>query len=116
MTINAACSSGLVAVAQAAQGILAGACDMAIAGGSSLTFPNLGFMYQEGLVNSIDGYVRPFDEAASGTVFGDAVGAVVLKRLEDVTDETVYGVIKGFSITNDGGQKAGFSAPSPVGQ
>jgi acyl-coenzyme A synthetase/AMP-(fatty) acid ligase/3-oxoacyl-(acyl-carrier-protein) synthase/acyl carrier protein len=118
MTINAACSSGLVAVAQAAQGILAGACDMAIAGASSLSFPNLGFMYQEGLVNSIDGYVRPFDEAASGTVFGDAVGAVVLKRFEDAEEDEdyVWGVCRGFGTTNDGGQKAGYAAPAPKGQ
>merc|ERR1719326_929958 len=81
MTVNAACSSGLVAVAQAAQAINSGACDVAIAGASSLTFPNLGYLYQEGLVNSTDGYVRPFDTDASGTVFGDGVGAVILKRL-----------------------------------
>jgi acyl transferase domain-containing protein/acyl-coenzyme A synthetase/AMP-(fatty) acid ligase/acyl carrier protein len=118
LTINSACSSGLVAVAQAAQGILAGACDMAIAGASSLTFPNLGFMWQEGLVNSKDGFVRPFDEAASGTVFGDAVGAVVLKRLEDAEDDGdyIWGVCRGFGTTNDGNQKAGFAAPAPKGQ
>jgi len=50
MNVNSACSSGLVAVSQAAQSIAAGACEMAIAGASSLTFPNMGYLYEENLV------------------------------------------------------------------
>lgn len=80
MTVTSACSSGLVAVAQAAQALMVGQIDVAIAGASSLTFPNLGYCYEEGMVGSVDGHVRPFDEGASGTLFGDGVGAVILKR------------------------------------
>ena len=80
MTVTSACSSGLVAVAQAAQSLMVGQTDVAIAGASSLTFPNMGYCYEKGMVGSIDGHVRPFDESASGTLFGDGVGAVVLKR------------------------------------
>ena len=83
MNVQSACSSGLVAVAQAAQALQTGNCELAIAGAASLSFPNFGYMYGEGLVGSTDGKVRPFDANASGTLFGDAVGAVVLKRLED---------------------------------
>jgi acyl transferase domain-containing protein len=81
-TINSACSSGLVAVAQAAAAIRSGQCDAAVAGAASLTFPNFGYLYQDGLPASRDGTVRPFDDQASGTIFGDSVGAVVLKRLD----------------------------------
>ena len=80
MTVTSACSSGLVAVAQAAQSLMVGQTDVAIAGASSLTFPNMGYCYEKGMVGSIDGHVRPFDEGASGTLFGDGVGALVLKR------------------------------------
>lgn len=44
MTVNSACSSGLVAVAQAAAALQAGHCDMAIAGAASISFPNLGYV------------------------------------------------------------------------
>lgn len=73
MNVNSACSSALVAAVQAAAAITEGQCNAAVAGASSLTFPNLGYLYQDGLVNSVDGYVRPFDEGTCSTVFGDAV-------------------------------------------
>ena len=60
-------------MAQAAQSIGAGTIDMAIAGASSLTFPNLGYLWEENLVYSRDGHVKPFDQGAAGTVFGDSV-------------------------------------------
>lgn len=75
INVQSACSSGLVAIAQAAQSILSGGCEMAIAGAASLTFPNTGYLYEENLVYSKDGHVRPFDKGAAGTTFGDAVGA-----------------------------------------
>eukprot|EP00041_Stephanoeca_diplocostata_P017327 m.347085 g.347085 ORF g.347085 m.347085 type:complete len:2908 (+) comp20667_c0_seq20:342-9065(+) len=118
MTVNSACSSGLVAVAQAAAALQAGHCDMAIAGAASVSFPNLGYMYGDGLVGSVDGRVRPFDTNASGTVFGDSVGAVVLKRLSDAEadGDFVWSVISGAAVTNDGSMKAAYTAPSASAQ
>jgi acyl transferase domain-containing protein/acyl-coenzyme A synthetase/AMP-(fatty) acid ligase/acyl carrier protein len=118
MNVNSACSSALVAVAQGGFAITSGQCDAAVCGGSSITFPNLGYRYQDGLVNSIDGFVRPFDKAADGTVFGDSVGAIVLRKIDDVqkSNGLSWGSLLGFSVTNDGGQKAGYAAPSSVGQ
>ena len=118
MTINSACSSGLVAIAMAAQSIRARACEMAIAGASSLTFPNTGFLYEDGLVYSQDGHVRPFDRAANGTVFGDSVGAVVIKLGTDAAadGDRVLAVLDGSAVTNDGGVKAGYTAPTAAGQ
>ena len=93
-------------------------CDMAVAGAASLTFPNLGYKYSEGLVSSSDGKVRPFDSNASGTLFGDAVGAVVLKPLAHAIEDgdTIYSVVSGQAITNDGQHKAAFSSPNASAQ
>ncbi|MFY1633956.1 beta-ketoacyl synthase N-terminal-like domain-containing protein [Solwaraspora sp. WMMB335] len=118
VTVTSACSSGLVAVAAAAQAIMTGQCAMAVAGASSINFPNFGYRYEEGLVGSVDGRVRPFDAEASGTLFGDAVGAVVLKRLDDaIADgDDVWAVLTGFGVSNDGRMKAGYTAPSASAQ
>eukprot|EP01064_Diplonema_japonicum_P035889 TRINITY_DN7895_c4_g1_i2.p1 TRINITY_DN7895_c4_g1~~TRINITY_DN7895_c4_g1_i2.p1 ORF type:complete len:2605 (+),score=608.25 TRINITY_DN7895_c4_g1_i2:118-7932(+) len=118
MNVNSACSSALVAVSQACTSIVMGECDMAVAGAASLNFPNIGFLYQDGLVFSKDGLVKPLDESADGTAFGDSVGAVVLKRLEDAEadGDDIWGVIKGFGVSNDGNVKAGYSAPAAAGQ
>eukprot|EP00929_Paragymnodinium_shiwhaense_P093438 TRINITY_DN5360_c0_g1_i18.p1 TRINITY_DN5360_c0_g1~~TRINITY_DN5360_c0_g1_i18.p1 ORF type:complete len:2480 (-),score=488.65 TRINITY_DN5360_c0_g1_i18:355-7005(-) len=115
MNVNSACSSALVACAQGGAAIMAGQCDAVVAGASSITFPNLGFRYQDGLVNSPDGYVRPFDVNAEGTVFGDSCGAVVIRR-SDASVELNWGVMRGFAVSNDGGRKAGYAAPSSAGQ
>eukprot|EP00948_MAST-09A_sp_MAST-9A-sp1_P003472 g3472.t1 len=118
MTVNSACSSGLVAVAQALQAIQLGQCEAAIAGASSLTFPNFGYMFSEGLVGSKDGHVRPFCEHASGTLFGDGVGAILLKRLDlaIIDGDPIKAVISGYSVTNDGSEKAGYAAPNSDAQ
>lgn len=118
VTVTSACSSGLLAVAQAAQSLMMGQCDMAIAGASSLNFPNFGYCFEEGLVGSVDGRVHPFDEDASGTLFGDSVGAVVLKRLDDAQadGDMIWAVLSGYGMSNDGRQKAGYAAPNAVAQ
>ena len=117
-TVNSACSSGLVAIAQGVDAIRRGDCDVAISGASSITFPNLGYLYEDGMVNSADGTVRPFDKSASGTLFGDSVGAVVLKRLSHAQRDRnqIYAIVRGSAITNDGKMKAGYSAPRAEAQ
>ena len=118
LTVQTSCSTGLVAVATACQALLAGQCDVALAGASSITFPQGGYQYQEGFVNSRDGQCRAFDAGASGTVFGDGVGVVALKRLADAeaSGDHILAVIKGFAVNNDGNLKADYSAPSVQGQ
>ena len=119
MTIQCACSTSLVAVIQACQSLLTYQCDMALAGGISISFPQRrGYFFEPGGIVSDDGHCRPFDEKANGTVFGDGVGIVVLKRLEDaITDrDFIYAVIKGFALNNDGASKVGYFAPSVSGQ
>lgn len=118
LAINSACSSALSAVAQACASLVSRQSDMAIAGGSSLTFPGKGYLFEQGLVSSIDGKVRPFDAQAHGTVFGDSVGAVILKRLHEAIadDDNVLAIIRGCGVTNDGARKAGYAAPGVAGQ
>ncbi len=75
LTVQTACSTSLTAIAQACEALAAGSCDMALAGGVSITFPQRrGYMALEGGMVSADGVCRPFDAAANGTVFGHARG------------------------------------------
>jgi len=119
VSVHTACSTSLVAIAQAVTSLRAGQCDMALAGGSSVTCPpNSGYLYQEGAMLSPDGVTRVFDANAQGTVFSDGAAVVMLKRLADAqTDgDTIYAVIRGVAINNDGRDKASFTAPSVDGQ
>lgn len=118
MNIQTACSSALVAVHVACQSLLNGECDFAIAGGSTINFPQRGYKYREGEILSSDGRCRAFDKDSDGTVFGSGVGAVVIRRLEDALadGDTIDAVICGSAINNDGANKVGFLAPSVSGQ
>ncbi len=118
-TMLAGCSTSLLAVTQACQSLLTYQCDMALAGGSSITFPQKrGSFYQEGGMISPDGHCRTFDANAQGTVFGGGVAVVLLKRAEDAVrdGDQIYAVIKGFAANNDGAAKVGYTAPSVEGQ
>ncbi len=118
-TVQTACSTSLVAIHLAVQGLLSGECDMALAGGISITLPKkAGYYYHQGMIHSPDGHCRAFDALAQGTVRGDGVGIVVLKRLEDALadGDTIHAVIKGSAVNNDGVRKVGYTAPSVEGQ
>ncbi|OYZ49667.1 MAG: hypothetical protein B7Y15_10045 [Bacteroidetes bacterium 24-39-8] len=119
VSVHTACSTSLLAIAQAVESIRNGQCELAIAGGVSITSPiNSGHLYQEGGIYSKDGHTRTFDNQATGTVFSDGAGMVLLKpksaALRD--GDTIYAFIKGAGINNDGAGKGGFTAPSSIGQ
>lgn len=119
VNVQSACSTSLVAIAQAAESIRNGQCDMALAGGANITSPvNVGHLYNEGAMLSNDGHCRPFDADAKGTVFSDGAGVVVLKNMDDALrdGDTIFAVIKGIGLSNDGGGKGSFTAPSAEGQ
>jgi len=119
VSIHSACSTSLLAIAEAAEAIRNGQCDIALAGGSSLTSPiNSGHLYQEGSILSSDGHCRTFDAEAKGTVFSDGAGVVLLKDFNQAKEDgdLIYGLIKGVGINNDGGDKGSFTAPSVEGQ
>jgi amino acid adenylation domain-containing protein len=118
-TMQAGCSTSLLAVTQACQSLLTYQSDMALAGGTSITFPQKrGSYYQDGGMVSPDGHCRTFDADAQGTVFGSGVAVVLLKRLEDAVrdGDQIYAVIRGFAANNDGSAKVGYTAPSVEGQ
>ncbi|GET39923.1 type I polyketide synthase [Microseira wollei] len=119
ITVQTACSTSLVAIALAYQSLLNYQCDMALAGGISIIVPEkTGYLYQEGGILSKDGHCRAFDAKASGTIVGNGVGVVVLKRLADaIADgDCIHAIIKGVAINNDGANKVGYTAPSVDGQ
>ncbi len=118
ISVQTSCSTGLVAIAQAADAIRAGSCDMALAGAASLIFPRAGAMHIDGHVISRQGRSRTFDAKADGTILGDGVGVVVLRRLADARDDgdDILAVLKGWAVNNDGAARASFSAPGVAGQ
>ncbi len=119
VNVQTACSTSLVAVHMACQSLLNGECDMALAGGVSVRVPQkAGYFYHQGMILSPDGHCRAFDARAQGTVVGNGVGIVVLKRLADaIADgDCIHAIIKGSAINNDGSQKVGYTAPSVDGQ
>jgi acyl transferase domain-containing protein len=119
VNVQTACSTSLVAVHYACQSLLSRECDAALAGGVTIEFPHRrGYLYQDGEILSPDGHCRAFDHRSAGTVFGSGVGVVLLKRLADALadGDTIHAVIKAVAINNDGGNKAGYLAPSVNGQ
>lgn len=118
LNIVTACSTSLVAVATAVQSLSTWQCDMALAGGVSITLPQKrGYLSQEGAITSPDGHCRAFDVHAEGTVFSNGLGIVVLRRLADAiaANDRIYAVIKGAALNNDGSAKLSFTAPSVEG-
>lgn len=119
VSVQTACSTSLVAVHQACQSLLNYESDLVLAGGASIFFPQkTGYLYQEGMILSPDGHCRTFDAKAKGTVPGQGVGIVLLKRLDEALEDgdTIHAVIKGSAINNDGADKIAYTAPSVNGQ
>jgi len=117
--VQTACSTSLVAVHLAAQAILSGDADMALAGAAAVRVPQeAGYQHHPGSMLSPTGRLRAFDAAADGTVGGNGVAAVLLKPLAAALadGDTVHAVILGSAVNNDGTSKVGFAAPSVTGQ
>ncbi|MBE2275282.1 MAG: SDR family NAD(P)-dependent oxidoreductase [Rhodobacteraceae bacterium] len=119
INVQTACSTSLVAVHFAAQALLSGECDMALAGGVTIELPHgRGYLFEEGEILSPDGHCHAFDHRAQGTVFGSGAGCVVLRRASDAIrdGDHIWAILKGSAINNDGAAKAGYLAPSVDGQ
>ncbi|QMU75420.1 LLM class flavin-dependent oxidoreductase [Streptacidiphilus sp. PB12-B1b] len=117
--VQTACSTSLVAVHLAVQALLDGDADMALAGAAAVRTPQeQGYRHSPGSILSATGRCRPFDAAADGTVGGNGVAAVLLKRYDRALadGDTVHAVILGTAVNNDGRSKVGFTAPSVAGQ
>lgn len=114
IAVQSACSSSLAAVGLAAQSLAEYRCDLALAGGVSVTWPR----YRSGGLASPDGRCRAFDVAAEGAGFGSGAGVVVLRRLADALadHDHIHAVLPGWAMTNDGPDRAGYAVPGPAGQ
>ncbi|MCU0287339.1 MAG: condensation domain-containing protein, partial [Acidobacteria bacterium] len=118
-SLYTACSTSLAAIHMGCRALLTGECRVAMAGGVTVTLPKkFGYLCKEGMIYSPDGHCRPFDANACGTLFGDGVGLVVLKRFEDALEDgdRIHAVIKSSAANNDGRRKVGYVAPSVEGQ
>jgi len=119
VNISTACSSSLVSLHFACQNLLTHQSDMALVGAVTVHFPQkVGHIYEAGAAYSPDGHCRPFDATPSGLIDGNGVATVVLKRLDDALadGDTIYAVVKGTAVNNDGRMKVGYTAPSIEGQ
>ncbi len=119
INVQTACSTSLVAVHLACQAILAGECEMALAGAAAVRVPQgVGYTSVRGGILSPDGHCRAFDAEAQGTIFGSGVGAVLLKDLAAaVADgDHIYAIVRGSAINNDGADKVSYTASSAAGQ
>lgn len=119
ISVATACSTSLVAIHLARKSLLDFECDVAIAGGAQVSVEHdCGYMFHEGGIHSPDGHCRAFDADAAGTVSGNGVGVVVLRRLQDALadGDRVYAVLRASALSNDGNDKVGYSAPSVHGQ
>ncbi|MEO0868076.1 MAG: type I polyketide synthase, partial [Cyanobacteria bacterium J06642_11] len=117
--IQTGCSTALVAIHTACQSLLSHECDMALAGGVTVSNATpQGYTYQPDSIAAPDGVCRAFDAKGQGTLFGNGVGLVVLKRLQAAIrdGDYIYAVVKGSAINNDGADKVGLTAPSISGQ
>jgi amino acid adenylation domain-containing protein len=119
VSIHTACSTSLVCIVQAVHSLRTRQCDLALAGGVSITVPvKNGYLHQEGAMLSPDGHTRTFSDQAGGTVFSDGAAMVLLKRLPEALEDgdQIYAVVRGVAMNNDGRNKASLTAPSVEGQ
>ena len=119
VNVQSSCSSSLLAVHLACQGLMDYSCDMAVAGAATVGASDEdGYLFKDVGILSKDGHVRPFDAEATGTIYSEGVGAVVLKRLEDAINDNdhIYAIIRGSAVNNDGSERVGYTAPSVKGQ
>ncbi len=116
--IDAACASSMGALHLAGMELTSGRSDMVITGGVD-TFNDI-FMYtcfSQTQALSPTGDARPFDITADGTILGEGLGILLLKRLEDARrdKDRIYAVIRGMGTSSDGKGQAIY-APSIAGQ
>jgi acyl transferase domain-containing protein/NADP-dependent 3-hydroxy acid dehydrogenase YdfG len=117
-TVDAACAASLSAVRLAVAELVDGRADMMITGGCDTS--NSIFMYlcfSKTLALSGDDRIRPFDESANGTLLGEGIGMLALKRLTDAErdGDRVYAVIRGIGSASDGRARSIY-APDMAGQ
>jgi acyl transferase domain-containing protein/phosphopantetheinyl transferase (holo-ACP synthase) len=118
MLCDAACASSLIAVETAVRDLRTGACDVALAGGIHInSFACFYQMFCALTALSPSQAIRPFDQSADGTILGEGIGAVVLKRYSEAIEngDRIYALIRGVGSSSDG-HGTSLLAPSHEGE
>ncbi len=118
LAVDAACASSLSAIHTAVLELAAGRCDISVTGGVDTLndiFMHMCFSKTGVLSHTSD--IRPFSKDADGTVLGEGIGMLILKRLEDAQrdNDRIYAVIKAIGTSSDG-KTAAVYAPDAKGQ
>ncbi len=117
-TVDAACASSLIATEAAVRNLVTGYTDFALVGGIHI-FTNVPFLMVFSALGALSksSTCRPFDQHCDGTIPGEGVGILVLKRLEDAErdDDRIYAVIKGVGSASDG-KALSVTAPRAEGE
>ncbi len=116
--IDAACSSSLLAVSAAIDELRSGRSQMMLAGGVNASLPaEVSVIFTQLGALSKRGKVRPFEAGSDGTLLGEGIGVVVLKRISDALadGDRIYAVILGVGQASDG-RRYGLLAPSVEGE
>ena len=116
--VDAACASAFGALAMGVQELHLGSSDFVITGGVE-TFNDI-FMFMcfsKTTALSFSGDCRPFDAKSDGTMLGEGIGLIGLRRLEDAERDgnAIYAVITGIGTSSDGRAKSIY-APVAAGQ
>ncbi|WP_242606728.1 type I polyketide synthase [Protofrankia symbiont of Coriaria ruscifolia] len=117
-TVDAACAASLSAVRMAVAELVDGRAEMMIAGGADTENSIFGYMcFSKTHALSKSGRIRPFDDSADGTLIGEGIGMIALKRLADAERDgnRIYAVIRGIGSSSDGRSKSIY-APRAEGQ
>ena len=116
--VDAACASSLSAAHMAMLELTSGRCDMVLTGGADTLNDTFMYMcFSKTMALSSTGDARPFSDEADGTVLGEGIGMLVLKRLADAQrdGDRIYAVIRGIGTSSDGRSQSIY-APHPAGQ
>ncbi len=116
--VDAACSSSLLAIGAAVDELRAGRSRMMLAGGVNASLPaDVTTIFTQLGALSARGRVRPFEAGSDGTLLGEGLGVVVLKRLDDAIADAdrIYAVLRGVGQSSDG-RGTGLLAPSQDGE
>jgi len=118
LVLDAACASSLLALEIAMADLQSGRCDVALIGGVQISTgaPIHMLFTQLGALSHLD-HLRPFDKSADGTMLGEGLGMMVLKRREDAVRDghRIYALVKGVGSSSDGKGK-GLLAPQVEGE
>ena len=116
--VDAACASSLIAVEHGIRDLRAGKCDVALVGGVNASLPpTMLVIFSQIEVLSRKQQLIPFDESADGTMLGEGLGFVVLKRKGDAErdGDRIYAILKSVGVSSDG-RAIGLLAPRVEGE